>query len=176
MATQSASLEGWCTAREVLMQTLSDDAPGPAAHCGGCKTNLWSEVDGGTRFFSCDACATLACYACCVSDHRQMPLHFLKEWTGVAWQTATLAEIGLVYQLGHRGLECQSPTQVVHSRRIIDMGGIQTVNFQFCGCHSRTSEDGQLAEAGWELSSIAMNRAATATRSVLEMFSKLALA
>jgi hypothetical protein len=56
------------------------------------------------------------------------------------------------------------------------MGGIQTVNFQFCGCHSRTSEDGQLAEAGWELSSIAMNRAATATRSVLEMFSKLALA
>ncbi|KAJ7682138.1 hypothetical protein DFH06DRAFT_1314361 [Mycena polygramma] len=167
----------WCTARDVMMCEVNKEAPGPAAHCGGCKTYVWSEVDGGARFFTCAACAALLCYTCCVADHRQAPLHFLREWTVVGWSAITLAEIGLVYQLGHDGLVCASPDGATHCIKMANVDGIQTVNFQFCNCAFRASEDAQLRAAGWhELDLVGTGVArAGATCSLLDMMSKLTL-
>ncbi|KAJ7490091.1 hypothetical protein B0H11DRAFT_2229608 [Mycena galericulata] len=95
------------SARRLFMEELAGrEAPGPAAHCGHCKTAMGS---GDLRFFSCNVCTEVFCFSCCIMDHRRQPLHFLKEWTGLYWNPMTLAELGLVYQLGHEGHDCPRP-------------------------------------------------------------------
>ncbi|KAJ7863700.1 hypothetical protein B0H13DRAFT_2354000 [Mycena leptocephala] len=89
------------------------------------------------------------CYSCCVVDHRHRPLHILKEWTGVLWDSTTLCEIGLVYQLGHRGRVCPSPDPVVRLMRIFDTTRVQTVKYQLCSCSPSAPSAQQILEAGW---------------------------
>ncbi|KAJ7927958.1 hypothetical protein B0H13DRAFT_1860717, partial [Mycena leptocephala] len=124
----SASLEGWCTAREVLMQTLSDDAPDQQLTAAAVRRTCGRKSTVGHGSLAAMPArpwlVTLAVFR--IIDNA---LHFLKvsrfvgrrwykwanevqEWTGVAWQTATLAEIGLVYQLGHRGLNASRPLKL----------------------------------------------------------------
>ncbi|KAJ7618268.1 hypothetical protein DFH06DRAFT_1144837 [Mycena polygramma] len=169
--------------REIMLRELVDrdaSTPGPRAHCGGCKTGFWSETDGGRRFFDCAACSSLLCYACCMSDHQQTPLHLLKsyqaqEWTGIGWQKITLAEIGLVFQLGHEGRQCSTPVPTVHSIEVWDTAGAQTVNFQYCGCMGAGFRGGQLAAAGWQISVRESVPDTAVTRSLLDKFSGLQL-
>ncbi|KAJ7629536.1 hypothetical protein DFH06DRAFT_1338421 [Mycena polygramma] len=168
----------WTTARQIMLRDLVErdaSTPGPRAHCGGCKRAFWSETDGGSRFFDCDACGSLLCYGCCLSDHGQTPLHILKEWTGLGWQKITLAEIGLVYQLGHDGLQCGAPLATVHSVKVWDTAGAQTVNFRYCGCTGAVFRGGQLAGAGWQISVSESVPDTAVTRSLLAQFSSLNL-
>ncbi|KAJ7625127.1 hypothetical protein DFH06DRAFT_1325209 [Mycena polygramma] len=91
------------------------------------------------------------CHSCCVIDHRSLPLHFLKEWTGTFWDNVTLCEIGLVYQLGHRGRQCPSPASATRSLLVYDTKGVQTVKCRHCACESANSEAQQILDAGWLL-------------------------
>ncbi|KAJ7159134.1 hypothetical protein C8R43DRAFT_1124766 [Mycena crocata] len=169
------TLAEWSTTRDLWMLTTVDkDVPGPAAHCGRCKTNLWSTTDGGTCFFSCKACSgEIFCYACCVMDHRENPLHFLKEWTGTTWQNITLADISFIHQLGHSGLDCNTPAKPVHTMRVIDdTTGIQLLNYRFCGCTARGTDAEQLVATGLRTSA-PTNQPTAATRSLLEQLSSL---
>ncbi|KAJ7483695.1 hypothetical protein B0H11DRAFT_2231846 [Mycena galericulata] len=142
------------SARRLFMEELAGgEAPGPAAHCGHCKNAMGS---GDLQFFSCDTCAEVFCYSCCIMDHRQRPLHFLKEWTGVYWTPMTLAEIGLVYQLGHGGHDCPQPGTTVHLVRVFDTSGVQTVRYRYCTCTTPGhSAKEQFLEATWHVVKVA---------------------
>lgn len=65
------------------------------------------------------------------------------------WDSTTLSEIGLVYQLGHRGRVCASPDPVVRLMRIIDSGGVQTVKYRLCSCTPSPPSAQQILDAGW---------------------------
>ncbi|KAJ7164825.1 hypothetical protein C8R43DRAFT_1122703 [Mycena crocata] len=152
-------LTTWGTARQLWLSTVtSEDVPGPAAHCGRCKLGVWSDTDGGARFFS------------------SLPLHFLKvsEWTGLFWQQTTLAHIGLVYQLGHDGLDCNSAVKGMHSTLVLHTTGIQTLHYQFCGCGGTWDAEAQLAAAGFIVAS-ASDSGTAATPSLLDLFASLRL-
>ncbi|KAJ7164596.1 hypothetical protein C8R43DRAFT_1122473 [Mycena crocata] len=167
-ATQP-TLTLWSTARELWVGNLDVDAPGPAAHCGRCKTNFWLETDGGMRFFGCDACSEIFCYVCCIMDHRELPLHLLKEWTGIIWQNVTLADIGFIHQLGHGGLACTSPAKPVDTIRVIRTTGVQSLNYRLCACGANGTRDEQLIAARLHTHSKA------ATGDLSEMVSRLGL-
>ncbi|KAJ7100995.1 hypothetical protein C8R43DRAFT_1141257 [Mycena crocata] len=130
-------------------------------------------MDGGRRFFDCDACREILCFACCIMDHRQRPLHLLKEWTGVVWEKTTLAAIGLIYQLGHDGLDCNSLARETHSTKVVHTTGVQTLHYQFYACGSTGTNVDQLAAAGF-LPLVGPD-AAAATCDELELLSTLSL-
>ncbi|KAJ7433172.1 hypothetical protein B0H11DRAFT_1939756 [Mycena galericulata] len=142
------------SARRLFMEEIGGrEAPGPAAHCGRCKMAMGS---GDLRFFSCDDCAEVFCFSCCTMDHRREPLHFLNEWTGLYWSPMTLAEIGLVYQLGHGGLNCTRPGSTVRLMRVFDTSGVQTVRYRYCTCIAPgNSAQEQFRAAGWHVVAVA---------------------
>ncbi|KAJ7145450.1 hypothetical protein C8R43DRAFT_953502 [Mycena crocata] len=97
---------------EVLRhEGLGEDLDAPeCAHCHAGFPD--GNADGGPRLFKCEDCGEfLQCHNCCVANHVRMPLHVIKEWTGDYWTPCTLADIGLVYQLGHGGFPCEFPSE-----------------------------------------------------------------
>ncbi|KAJ7184055.1 hypothetical protein C8R46DRAFT_1026069 [Mycena filopes] len=123
-----------------------DTPPGPSAHCGRCKSTL--DLAEG-RFFSCATCSEVLCHSCCVFDHRRRPLHILREWTGEFWESTTLGDIGLVYQLGHRGRVCPTPCAKSDFMHIFDTVGVQKVHYRYCACVDGLARPTQLLDAGW---------------------------
>ncbi|KAJ6499626.1 hypothetical protein C8R47DRAFT_1211936 [Mycena vitilis] len=140
----------WRTARQLFVEELAfadtDSSPGPEAHCGHCKTKLKSQSG---RFFACVTCSEFLCHSCCTTDHKRRPLHLLKEWTGVFWERTSLADLGLVYQLGHPGRDCHRPDADVHSMRVLDTTGVHMVNYRFCTCVMARPRSEQILSAGW---------------------------
>ncbi|KAJ7819725.1 hypothetical protein B0H13DRAFT_1661205 [Mycena leptocephala] len=115
----------------------------------------------GRRFFCCAQCGEfLQCGACIKKRHQLTPLHCLTEWNGECWTEATLwgtvpnraglTGVGLVYQLGHHGFPCQFPG-ARRSMVVMDVTGIHTIEFQYCGCDKATQTNnlGQLLGNAW---------------------------
>lgn len=74
----------------------------------------------------------------------------MQEWTDEGWHTTTLAGIGLIYQLGHKGLDCNCPVAGIRSTQVLDTTGVQTLKYQFCGCRAvPDNNDEQLEAAGF---------------------------
>ncbi|KAJ7456846.1 hypothetical protein B0H11DRAFT_2243726 [Mycena galericulata] len=148
------------SAKRLFMEELAEgEAPGPAAHCGHCKIAMGT---GDLRFFSCNVCEEVFCFSCCIMDHRRQPLHFLKEWSGLYWSPVTLAEIGLVYQLGHRGSDCPKPAKTVRLMRVFDTSGVQTVRYRYCTCITPgKSAQEQFCGAGWHVVEVARTQTPT---------------
>jgi hypothetical protein len=79
-----------------------------------------------------------------------------QEWNGEFWTEAKLCGspenggLGFVYQIGHHGFPCMFPAK---PRRMVvmDVAGIFTVDFQYCGCDKsrRTNNLGQLLGNAW---------------------------
>ncbi|KAJ7184783.1 hypothetical protein C8R46DRAFT_1026639 [Mycena filopes] len=85
------------------------------------------------------------------------PLHMLREWTGSFWETITLEQLGLVYQLGHRGRTCASPSAQTSSMHIFDTAGVQKVQYRYCNCAEGLDEAEQLLDAGWHRAAAGSN-------------------
>ncbi|KAJ7138480.1 hypothetical protein C8R43DRAFT_1089333 [Mycena crocata] len=146
---------------------LGDDMHSP--HCAHCQ-KPYEQPDrrmvseGRTkptamRIFKCGDCGQfLQCHSCCLSHHTLTPLHVIKEWSGEFWIDTTLAQIGLVYQLGHGGFPCVAP--VVHQLHI-----------RYCGCSKSDHADHleQLLRNAWYPASVT-DPATCATFKTLDAF------
>ncbi|KAJ7165276.1 hypothetical protein C8R46DRAFT_1220409 [Mycena filopes] len=108
--------------------------------------------EGQRHFFRCGDCGTfLQCQECCLKRHALTLLHFLEEWGGGCWTRTTLAELGLVYQLGHEGGRCKFPHPFIRSLTMIETSGIHEIKYRFCACRrsDHSSNLKQFLRNGW---------------------------
>ncbi|KAF7290397.1 CxC2 domain-containing protein [Mycena chlorophos] len=117
--------------------------PNAAHHaCGICEGVLVHPVNAydpvaptPTRIFRCNDCGHfLRCLDCTKNDHCFTPLHHIEEWNGEFWLTVSLADLGLVFQLGHAGFQCPFPDNNIHTMSVVDAPFIRTVRLKYCGC------------------------------------------
>ncbi|KAJ7105451.1 hypothetical protein C8R43DRAFT_1140778 [Mycena crocata] len=134
---------------------LGDDLNDP--RCAHCDTPY---VGGAaSRIFKCEDCGQyLQCKKCLLSHHACTPLHVVKEWNGHFWEHITLAEVGLVYQLGHGGFPCVVPGDKVYKMTIIEAPVIHQINMRYCNCSKAADADSvaQLLRNAWYPASIAV--------------------
>ncbi|KAL1658241.1 hypothetical protein GGF50DRAFT_67646 [Schizophyllum commune] len=94
---------------------------------------------GVSDIYCCWECGDfLQCRDCCLKRHQTMPLHIVQVWTGQYWRKVSLANMGLVYQIGHGGLPCVHPDPVVRNMVIVDEV-IHTVRVRYCSCRGLSS-------------------------------------
>ncbi|KAJ7870131.1 hypothetical protein B0H13DRAFT_1634924 [Mycena leptocephala] len=127
--------------------------------CAHCKTLYipGSASAAPMRIFKCEDCRQfLQCQECCLSHHALTPLHAIKEWTGCFWKGTTLADLGLVYQLGHGGFACVFPDEKVHKMTVIEAPTIHQVRVRYCSCSKSDNADNleQLLRNGWYPASV----------------------
>ncbi|KAJ7817577.1 hypothetical protein B0H13DRAFT_1662585 [Mycena leptocephala] len=158
-----------------LDEAIRRDGLGDNMHspeCALCAKELGASVPETPRFFRCQDCGDfLQCQSCCVKRHELSPLHLLKEWTGNFWKSRTLESLGHIYQLGHQGRPCSSPAPLIRTMVVLDITGIHTLRFQYCGCAgSRTSNNlQQLLRNGWYPATVT-DPTTCATFKVLDLF------
>ncbi|KAJ7805543.1 hypothetical protein B0H13DRAFT_2387661 [Mycena leptocephala] len=128
--------------------------PTMAKICGVCEMELAARnamLQHGT-FMCCDCGPKLMCKRCCMAEHKMQPLHRVKLWEH-GWQATTLAEEGLVYNLGHQGKPCLWPVHPPIAMTVISKAGAQTVNMMKCGCGiyeaGVAGEWAQIKAIGW---------------------------
>ncbi|KAJ7780810.1 hypothetical protein DFH07DRAFT_950031 [Mycena maculata] len=129
---------------------LGDHLDHPA--CAFCEKEYSATLNGITRIFQCGDCGQfLQCKDCCLSRHALMPLHTLQEWNGDFWAKASLAALGLVYQLGHGGFPCVYPDERVRKLTIIEALIIHDVRVRYCKCDKSDEADNlaQLLRNAW---------------------------
>ncbi|KAJ7018856.1 hypothetical protein C8F04DRAFT_1277051 [Mycena alexandri] len=131
-----------------------------AVHCGNCCVQL-AEPGRGIPIGAvlcrrcdtsvlCRRCDTsVLCRQCCAEAHACMPLHHLQTWTGDEWELTTLRDIGFVYQMGHGGNACETPTIRISSLMVIsDQSGNHFLNLRYCNC-GKYSVDGETSPGKW---------------------------
>ncbi|KAJ7436806.1 hypothetical protein B0H11DRAFT_1754347 [Mycena galericulata] len=147
---------------------LGDDMHSP--QCALCNEAVG--LDPHPRFFRCVDCGEfLQCQDCCIARYQLTPLHSLEEWTGEFWTSATLRDIGLVYQLGHQGRRCTAPAPAVRSMVVLDTNGIHRVSYRYCACDQGRGVRNlsQLMRNAWYPASLT-DPTTCATYRVLEVF------
>ncbi|SJL12496.1 uncharacterized protein ARMOST_15923 [Armillaria ostoyae] len=148
----------WTSQREAFMaEMLYLEAPvSEIERCHACRTS-----QGQYRCVSCFD-GRMLCARCIVNDHHAMPFHKVEEWTGTYFKRTTLADLGLIIQLGHRlGQKCILPV-VVKSFIVIDVDGIHSVQMGFCNCSQSIERQVQLLRSRlWPATTIYPQTAAT---------------
>ncbi|KAJ7046287.1 hypothetical protein C8F04DRAFT_1173231 [Mycena alexandri] len=125
-----------------------------------------------SRRFRCDACGQFTqCLECVVSRHRCTPLHKIKEWNGTYWVKTTVLNLGCVFQLGHGGHACPRPAPTKRKMVVMDVSGIYTVEYRWCGCDNsdHANELEQLLRNGW-YPATTVDPSTCATFAALELF------
>ncbi|KAJ7083274.1 hypothetical protein C8R43DRAFT_1142719 [Mycena crocata] len=113
---------------------LGEDLDAP--ECAHRHASLRNGNAAGCRLFKCEDCGEfLQCENCCVKNHAHTPLHVIKEWTRDFWTPCTLANIGLIYQLGHGCFPCEFPGDTVYKMTIIEAPFIHELKMRYCRCH-----------------------------------------
>ncbi|KAF8995608.1 hypothetical protein BDZ89DRAFT_971636 [Hymenopellis radicata] len=94
------------------------------------------------ELFHCLSCgAFLECRMCCLKRHEpQLLMACLQVWRDATWQTISLREIGLVYQLGHQGARCPVPDATPHIMTVMHVNGVHQVEMRYCDCTSSLSD------------------------------------
>ncbi|KAJ7493142.1 hypothetical protein B0H11DRAFT_1911569 [Mycena galericulata] len=144
-------LKGLFSDEIICHDGLGDDLDAP--RCAHCQ----AAYGGGTQIFKCLDCGQhLQCKLCCLSRHLLMPLHIIKEWGGHFWLDRSLAEIGLVYQLGHGGLPCIFPDERVYKMTVIEAPIIHQIRVHYCKCERSDHADNlaQLLRNAWYPASV----------------------
>ncbi|KIM71231.1 hypothetical protein PILCRDRAFT_28056, partial [Piloderma croceum F 1598] len=59
------------------------------------------------RCMDCFQSAT-KCSLCIISDHVQMPFHWVEKWNGEYFECMDISQIGHTISLGHKGAPCPS--------------------------------------------------------------------
>ncbi|KAJ7903966.1 hypothetical protein B0H13DRAFT_1620975 [Mycena leptocephala] len=119
---------------------LADDFGNP--RCAHCERPYDVDEPTLTRIFKCTDCGQfLQCKNCCLSRHALTPLHVIREWTGEFWIDASLASLGLVYQLGHGGFPCVVPDEKVYKMTVIEAPIIHQIRIRYCNCSKSDNAD-----------------------------------
>ncbi|KAF9004178.1 hypothetical protein BDZ89DRAFT_1049589 [Hymenopellis radicata] len=93
------------------------------------------DVDECEELFRCQSCGDfLECQACCLRRHDRAPVHAIQVWREATWQTISLRDMGLVYQLGHQGARCRVPDPTPHIMTVMHVNGVHQVEMRYCGC------------------------------------------
>ncbi|KAJ7062990.1 hypothetical protein B0H15DRAFT_794749 [Mycena belliarum] len=139
-----------------------------------CCGSLYTKT---TRRFRCQDCGVFVqCLDCVRRRHSLNPLHRLKEWNGTYWIKSTLAELNVVYQVGHGGHPCPRPHPTERSMVVMDVNAIHTVRYQYCGCDLSDSAQNleQLLRNGW-YPATTVDPGTCATFAVLDLFRLLSV-
>ncbi|KAJ7229596.1 hypothetical protein C8J57DRAFT_1251782 [Mycena rebaudengoi] len=94
-----------------------------------------------------------------------------QEWRGRFWKTTTLRDLGLVYQIGHEGRPCRTPTEQQRHMVVMDVSGIHRVCYRYCGCEQSYTVNNlrQLLRTAWYPATL-MNPETCITFNVLDLF------
>ncbi|KAJ6525539.1 hypothetical protein DFH09DRAFT_1328897 [Mycena vulgaris] len=135
----------------------------------------WVPVDDTDMFLDAEILANLDK----VSGTEKRKRYESSEWKGEFWKPEALEDLGLVYQLGHGGKPCLTPSPRIYSMVVIDTSGIHTVKYHYCKCvRSRRADSDnnltQLLRNGWYPASIT-DPSTCATFDVLDLFRLLAV-
>ncbi|KAK7045182.1 CxC2 domain-containing protein [Favolaschia claudopus] len=125
---------------------LGDDTTDPC--CAHCSARFSAQVS----LFKCYECGQfLQCLDCCLENHKRTPLHVIQQWNGDHWIPRTLAQLGLVYQLGHGGFPCPLPDPAQHKLVVIEEPIIHQIQIRYCKCAKSDDADNieQLLRNGW---------------------------
>ncbi|KAJ7102965.1 hypothetical protein C8R43DRAFT_963855 [Mycena crocata] len=139
-----------------------------AFQCGSCcfehhlcrREHPLEEWSNATDEWCIECNSGLLCRRCCKEEHECEPLHNLKVWNEQSWEVTSLREIGFVYQMGHKGDPCQSPTPFVHSLLVIDLKGCHRLDLLYCACGkypggvSKMGRWLQIRDNGWYQSTL----------------------
>ena len=161
-------LTEWLEVRqEFLDELLRHDGHGDFHGRGPCTSCMIS--DGEYKCSDCYTGCLLRCRDCMVNSYRDHPLHRVEvsfhlyfyykiylnliqqRWNGCFFETDTLQNLGLRFQLGHGGVSCPNPCPGPSDFCVFDVSGIHKVSVDFCDCrengiiHPRT----QLLRARW---------------------------
>ncbi|KAJ7086320.1 hypothetical protein C8R43DRAFT_965128, partial [Mycena crocata] len=120
---------------------LGDDLDKP--ECAHCHSAFSQEAENAVQLFKCEDCGEfLQCLEC--SKNKQ-------EWSGYFWLPRTLADIGLIYQLGHGGFPCPSPEDTVRKLTVIEAPVIHRIKARYCKCDKSDDADNleQLLRNKW---------------------------
>ncbi|KAJ7138908.1 hypothetical protein C8R46DRAFT_1234147 [Mycena filopes] len=129
---------------------LGDDLGNP--HCAHCETVFDPANVTSPRIFKCSDCGEfLQCEGCCLLHHQRTPLHNIQEYNGSFWVDATLAKLGLVYQLGHGGFPCAFPDDRERDMTVIETPFIHRIRIRYCKCSKSDDADNleQLLRNKW---------------------------
>ncbi|KAJ6528210.1 hypothetical protein B0H19DRAFT_1083730 [Mycena capillaripes] len=143
-------LMGFFLDKVIRHEAWGNDTNDP--RCDHCHKAFTPGDPASPRLFKCGDCSQyLQCENCCVSHHKLMPLHIIKEWNGDFWKPSTLSDLGLVYQLGHGGLPCPYPDSTVRKMTVIKAPFIHEVQICFCKCSRSDDADNleQLMRNAW---------------------------
>ncbi|KAJ7434713.1 hypothetical protein FB451DRAFT_1063154 [Mycena latifolia] len=89
----------------------------------------------------------MCCQACIVEQHKLLPTHW---WDGEFFTRRSLADLGLVVQLGHPpGYNCPTASNAHKNFCVIDVTGVHTVKLCFCECDARIKHRQQLMRVQW---------------------------
>ncbi|KAF9001842.1 hypothetical protein BDZ89DRAFT_968153, partial [Hymenopellis radicata] len=119
-----------------LEETLRRHGLGNATRnptCSSCDIRL--NVGECEELFRCQSCGDfLECRTCCLKRHERAPVHAIQVWREATWQTISLREMGLIYQLGHQGARCRVPDITPHIMTVMHVNGVHQVDMRYCGC------------------------------------------
>ncbi|KAK6997432.1 CxC2 domain-containing protein [Favolaschia claudopus] len=113
------------------------------------------------------------CGSCIVERHEVLPTHWIQRWVDNCFERVSLAELGLVVQLGHTpGATCGAVRRGKYKFTVIDVNGIHNVAVQFCECDSRIKARQQLMRVCW-WPATALDPSTCATFGVIRLFQNL---
>ncbi|KAJ7928681.1 hypothetical protein B0H13DRAFT_1597258, partial [Mycena leptocephala] len=136
------------------------------SQCGGCGT-----ADPRYRC-SRQAChgPGLFCATCIVENHAVLPTHWIEEWQGDFFQRTSLANLGLIIQLGHPpGFSCDTAHAGHSVFVLIDLSGIHEIKVRFCSCNAQIKHWQQLMRASWWPATV-LDPSTCATFAVIRLF------
>jgi hypothetical protein len=125
---------------DFILDIEADDCLGEQCLCGN-----------GDRLYRCMDCFQSAtkCSSCFISDHVQMPFHWVEKWNGEYFERMDISQIGHTISLGHEGAPCPSSqldTSAVNFI-IVDTNGVHKTRVSFCNCVDNGSRVQQLMKA-----------------------------
>ncbi|KAJ7256377.1 hypothetical protein C8J57DRAFT_1235751 [Mycena rebaudengoi] len=110
-----------------ILESEADEETGLICTCG-------SGMERNTKCYDCTEYAA-ACKMCFVAAHFRNPFHWAEVWdneTGF-FVRHDISKLDHVFQLGHNGGPCKSPTGE-RLFAVVDGNGIHSTRLAFCGC------------------------------------------
>jgi hypothetical protein len=157
-----------------------DDLPhvrarrGPASHCA--VRRLHGNGDSLSHMLCLSSSATTAAqhsresFVFCIT----VKLNRAKVWTGKHFQRSRLKDLGLVVNIGHRGIRCDHARIASDSFTVIHTNGVHNVALTYCGCRQETHLFLQLLQFGWFPATVKQPNTAV-TFQALRQFQNLSL-
>lgn len=114
--------------------------------CASCG-RLFAEA---VEIYRCQDCVhgPLSCSTCVVSDHINTPFHRVDAWLCKRkfWEKCSLANLGLIIDLGHGGQKCPLALTRTRNMTIVHTNGVHDFAVRFCSCLASSPENGTLPE------------------------------